>query len=142
MTDSDLPSGDEVDVVMAFATERLTTTIEALTHASATAIAAETQTPGRPKPARQSRTANADELPAATRKKESPLDAQQIRKITESLGDITHRIHAADTEKKGPLHEALGITISYEHTTRTATVRSRPSSAYRQRLCPRGGFDH
>ncbi len=32
-------------------------------------------------------------------------------------------------------HDALGITISHEHATRTATVRSRPSSPYRQALC-------
>ncbi|MGW1802347.1 zinc ribbon domain-containing protein [Streptomyces sp. NPDC001984] len=79
-----------------------------------------------------------DALPAVTRKKEPPLDAQQIREITESLGDIAQRIHTASTEKKGPLYEALGITISYEKPTRTATVRSRPSSAYRQWVCPRG----
>jgi hypothetical protein len=41
-------------------------------------------------------------------------------------------------EKKGPLYEALGVTIGYEHATRTATVESRPSSPYRQSLCPRG----
>ncbi|MFD7433753.1 hypothetical protein [Streptomyces sp. NPDC059861] len=82
-----------------------------------------------------------DALPAVIRKKEPPLDAQQIREITESLGDIAQRIHAADTEKKSPLYEALGITISYENTTRTATVRSRPSSAYRQWLCPRGDLN-
>ncbi|MFE2971224.1 hypothetical protein ACFXKC_48070 [Streptomyces sp. NPDC059340] len=79
-----------------------------------------------------------DALPTLTRKKESPLDAQQIREITESLGDIAQRIHTTDAGKKGPLYEALGITISYEHAKRTATVRSRPSSPYRQWLCPRG----
>ncbi|MFD0503653.1 hypothetical protein ACFQ0G_13115 [Streptomyces chiangmaiensis] len=79
-----------------------------------------------------------DALPAITRKKEPPLDAQQIREITESLGNIAQRIRTADTEKKGPLYEALGITVSYENATRTATVRSRPSSPYRQWLCPRG----
>ncbi|MGW7407725.1 recombinase family protein, partial [Streptomyces sp. NPDC054833] len=84
-----------------------------------------------------------DALPTITRKKEHPLDAQQIRDFTESLEDIARRIHAADTEKKGPLYEALGITISYENATRTATVRSRPSSPYRQRLrlCPRGDLN-
>ncbi|MEU6221336.1 hypothetical protein ABZ845_28130 [Streptomyces sp. NPDC047022] len=75
-----------------------------------------------------------DAHPAVTRKKQSPLNAQQIRQITESLGDIAQRIQTAAAEKKGPLYEALGITISYEHVTRTATVRSRPSSPYRQLL--------
>ncbi|MGX1911915.1 hypothetical protein ACWIID_24070 [Streptomyces phaeochromogenes] len=82
-----------------------------------------------------------DALPTVTRKKEAPLDARQIREITESLGDIAQRIQTADAEQKGPLYEALGITISYEHATRTATVRSRPSSAYRQWLCPRGDLN-
>ncbi|WP_167500906.1 hypothetical protein [Streptomyces malaysiensis] len=59
-------------------------------------------------------------------KKQSPLDTQRIRGITDSTGDIAQRIHTADADKKGPLYDALGITISYEHTTRAATVRSRP----------------
>ncbi|MFJ9906947.1 hypothetical protein ACIRVK_29315 [Streptomyces sp. NPDC101152] len=75
-----------------------------------------------------------DARPAVTRKKQSPLDAQQIRQITESLGDIAQRIQLAAVEKKGPLYEAPGITISYECATRTATERSRPSSPYRQSL--------
>jgi hypothetical protein len=58
--------------------------------------------------------------------------------MTESLGDIAQRIHTATADKKGAFYEALGITISYENATRTATVRSRPSSPYRQWLCPRG----
>jgi site-specific DNA recombinase len=80
-------------------------------------------------------------LPTLTRKKESPLDTHQIREMAESLGDIAQRIQTADADKKGPLYEALGITISYEHKTRTATVRSRPSSAYRQWVCPRGDLN-
>ncbi|MEV6025334.1 hypothetical protein [Streptomyces sp. NPDC052036] len=72
-----------------------------------------------------------DAPPAAARKKETPLTADQIGEITERLGDIAQRVHAVDAEKKGPLYEALGITISYEHAGRAATVRSRPSSAYR-----------
>ncbi|MGW7410509.1 hypothetical protein ACWGI9_43785, partial [Streptomyces sp. NPDC054833] len=79
-----------------------------------------------------------DALPTLTRKKEHPLDTQQIRGMTESLGDIAQRIHTATADKKGALYEALGITVSYENATRTATVRSRPSSPYRQWLCPRG----
>ncbi|GHD95339.1 zinc ribbon domain-containing protein [Streptomyces naganishii] len=70
-------------------------------------------------------------LPNATRKKEPPLTADQIQEITERLGDIAQRIQAADAEKKEPLYEALGITITYNNATRTATVRSRPSLAYR-----------
>lgn len=44
----------------------------------------------------------------------------------------------ADASKRGQRYEALGIAIGYEHTTRTTTVRSRPSSPYRQWLRPRG----
>ncbi|MGW5479172.1 recombinase family protein [Streptomyces sp. NPDC004008] len=79
-----------------------------------------------------------DAPPAAARKKETPLTADQIGEITESFGDIAQRIQTAAVEKIGPLYDALGITISYEHATRTATVRSRPSSPYRQSFCPRG----
>ncbi|MGW3513301.1 hypothetical protein [Streptomyces sp. NPDC000994] len=65
------------------------------------------------------------------RKKESPLTADQIKAITERLGNIAQRIQAADVDKEGPLYEALGITIAYDNATRTATVRSRPSIPYR-----------
>lgn len=82
-----------------------------------------------------------DTPPAATRKKETPLSADQIREITERLGDIAQRVQAVGAEKKSPLYEALGITISYEHTGRAATVRSRPSSAYRYSECPRGDLN-
>ncbi|MGW0997098.1 hypothetical protein ACWD5V_28205 [Streptomyces sp. NPDC002523] len=72
-----------------------------------------------------------DALPAVNRKKESPLTADQIKAITERLGNIAQRIQAADADKKGPLYETLGITIDYDNATRTATVRSRPSIPYR-----------
>ncbi|MGW0631048.1 recombinase family protein [Streptomyces sp. NPDC002758] len=164
-------------ITRAFAPDRLTATITALTHASAATSTAETHTPEQAQarqaikdcerrlaryqaaleagadPAvvtqwinhaqrdREAARKKLDALPTVTRKKEPPLDAQQIREITESLGDIAQRIRTADTEKKAPLYEALGITISYENPTRTATVRSRPSSAYRQWLCPRGDLN-
>ncbi|MFD5542734.1 hypothetical protein ACFWIJ_34200 [Streptomyces sp. NPDC127079] len=80
--------------------------------------------------------------PAATRKKETPLSADQIREITERLGDIAQRVQAVDAEKKSPLDEAIGITISYEKAGRTATVRSGPSSAYRYSECPRSELNH
>ncbi|QIY76448.1 hypothetical protein HEP84_54060 [Streptomyces sp. RLB1-33] len=79
-----------------------------------------------------------DTPPAATRMKETPLTADQIRGITERLGDIAQRVHAVDVEKKSPLYEALGITITYEYAGRAPTVKSRPSSAYRYSQCPRG----
>ncbi|MGW4817502.1 recombinase family protein [Streptomyces sp. NPDC004227] len=66
-----------------------------------------------------------DALPAATRKTESPLTGDQIQAITERLGDIAQRIQAADADKKGPLYEALGITIAYDNATRTPTTRPR-----------------
>ncbi|MGW1913125.1 recombinase family protein [Streptomyces sp. NPDC002076] len=164
-------------IARAFAPDRLSATIEALTHASAAASTAEPQSPEQAQarqaikecerrlaryqaaldagadPAVVTRWINEaqrdkdaaqkklDAHPAVTRKKQSPLDARQIREITESLGDIAQRIQRAAVEKKGPLYDALGITISYEHATRTATVRSRPSLPYRQSLCPRGDLN-
>jgi hypothetical protein len=59
----------------------------------------------------------------------------QIREITERLGDIAQRIQVADAEKKEPLYEALGIVFTYDNATRTATVRSRPSLPYRYSWC-------
>ncbi|MGW7369728.1 recombinase family protein [Streptomyces sp. NPDC054841] len=47
-----------------------------------------------------------DTLPPVTQKTEPQLTADQIRAMTERLGDIAQRIHAADAEKKGPLYEA------------------------------------
>ncbi|MFF4690502.1 recombinase family protein [Streptomyces sp. NPDC001307] len=164
-------------IARAFAPDRLSATIEALTLASAAASAAEPQTPEQAQArqaikecerrlaryqaaldagadpavvtqwinqAQRDKDAAQKKLDAHTavpRKKQTPLDAQQIRQITESLGDIAQRIQVAAVEKKGPLYDALGITISYEHATRTATVRSRPSIPYRQALCPRGDLN-
>jgi hypothetical protein len=58
--------------------------------------------------------------------------------MAESLGDIARRIQTADAGKKEPLYEALGIVITYDNATRTATVRSRHSLAHRYSKCPRG----
>ncbi|MER7818430.1 hypothetical protein [Streptomyces sp. NPDC096153] len=82
-----------------------------------------------------------DALPSVNRKKEPPLTADQIREIAERLGDIAQRIQAADADTKEPLYDALGITITYDNATRTATVRSRPSLAYRYKECPRGDLN-
>ncbi|MFF3467974.1 hypothetical protein [Streptomyces sp. NPDC002619] len=161
-------------IAPAFAPDRLTATIEALSLASAAASTAQTRTPEQAQahqaikdcerrlaryqaaldtaadPAvvtqwineaqrdKEAARKKLDALLTIPRKKKTPLDSQQIREITDSLADVAQRIHAADADKKGPLYEALGITISYEHATRTATVRSRPSSPYRQWSCPRG----
>jgi hypothetical protein len=69
-----------------------------------------TRPPSKPEPTQPS---------SSSGEKESPLDAQQIRAITERLGGIAQRIQAVDADKKGALYEALGITVSYEHATRT-----------------------
>ncbi|MEU1598729.1 hypothetical protein ABZ468_39445 [Streptomyces sp. NPDC005708] len=161
-------------IARAFAPDRLTATLTALSHASIAASTAQVQTPEQDQ-ARQAikqcerrlahyqaaleagadpavvtewiNEAQQDEeaaksklatLPAAPRNTEPPLTNDRLRAMTERLGDIAQRIHVADSEKKGPLYKALGITISYEHATRTATVRSRPSLPYRYSECPRG----
>ncbi|MFE4413890.1 hypothetical protein [Streptomyces sp. NPDC056821] len=64
-----------------------------------------------------------DTLPAFTQK--TPLTAKQLRGITESLRKIAQRIHAVGAGKNGPIHEALGIDITYEHATRTPAIRPR-----------------
>ncbi|MFD8810028.1 recombinase family protein [Streptomyces sp. NPDC059627] len=51
-----------------------------------------------------------DTPPAATRKKETPLNADQVREMTERPGDIAQRVQAVDSEKKSPLYEALGAS--------------------------------
>ena len=150
-------------IAKAFAPDRLTATLTALAHASAAANAAEALTPEQAQarkmvkecerrlaryqaaleagadPAvvtqwineaqadKEAARKKLDTPPAATRRKETPLSADQIREITE--------------REKSPLYEALGITISYEHTGRAATVRSRPLSAYRYSECPRGDLN-
>ncbi|MET7934295.1 hypothetical protein [Streptomyces sp. NPDC005322] len=132
----------------AFAPDRLTATLTALSQASHAASAAQPQSPEQVQArqaikecerrlARYQATLDAgadpavvtqwineaqrdrkaaqkkvDALPSVTRKKEPPLTPDQIREITERLGDITQRIQAADPDKKGPLYEALGITIA------------------------------
>jgi site-specific DNA recombinase len=164
-------------IARAFAPDRLTATITALSQASIVASAAQIQTPEQAQarqalkecerrlaryqaaldsgadPAvvtqwindaqrdREAAQKKLDALPTVTRKKEPPLTADQIREITERLGDIAQRIQAADADKKEPLYEALGITITYDNATRTATVRSRPSLAYRYKGCPSGDLN-
>jgi site-specific DNA recombinase len=84
--------------------------------------------------------AKLDALPAAApprAKKTPPLTEDQIRQIADSMISVAQRIRTADPTTKGPLYQALGITIRYENATRTATVKSRPSHAYRQAECPR-----
>ncbi|MGI5135497.1 recombinase family protein [Streptomyces sp. CA-106110] len=157
-------------VARAFAPDRLTAALTALSHASTAASTSQTQTPEQAQarhtikecerrlaryqaaleagadPAvvtqwineaqrdKEAAQRKLDALPAATRTREPQLTVEQIGAITERLGNIAQRIEVVDADKKGPLYEALGITISYEHATRTATVRSRPSSPYRQWL--------
>lgn len=54
------------------------------------------------------------------------LDAQQIREVTARPGDIARRIYAVDAvdaDKKGPVYEALGITIAAQGVSRNSTSR-------------------
>ncbi|GAA2657773.1 recombinase family protein [Streptomyces vastus] len=164
-------------IARAFAADRLTATVTALSQASIAASTAQTQTPEqtqarqaikecerrlaryqaaleagadptvvtqwineaqRDKEAAQRKL---DALPTVTQKREPQLTAERIHAITERIQDIAQRIQAVDIEKKGPLYEALGITISYEHASRTATVTSRPSLPYRYSECPRGDLN-
>ncbi|MEU0601047.1 recombinase family protein [Streptomyces sp. NPDC006393] len=55
--------------------------------------------------------------------------------------ETSHNASRQPPLKKGPLYEALGITISYDNATRAATVRSRPSIPYPYSECPRGDLN-
>ncbi|MEU6162331.1 hypothetical protein [Streptomyces sp. NPDC047130] len=72
---------------------------------------------------------------------EKPLSEKEIIEIAKNLGDVAQRLQSAEPTAKAALYEALGITVSYENATRTATVRSRPSHAYRWSECPRGDLN-
>jgi hypothetical protein len=67
---------------------------------------------------RQAAQTKFDSLPALTRKTEPPLTPDEIREITERLGDIAQRIQVADADKKGPLYDALGISINYDNASK------------------------
>ncbi|WP_369393308.1 hypothetical protein AB5J72_41485 [Streptomyces sp. CG1] len=102
----------------AFAPDRLTATITALSHAS---IAASTTQIHTPDPAIVTQWIN-----------DAQRDEEAAPKKLDSFpAHIAQRIQGADTDKKEPLYEALGITIIYDNATKTATVRSRPSIRYR-----------
>ncbi|MEU0391895.1 hypothetical protein ABZ208_03755 [Streptomyces sp. NPDC006208] len=124
-------------IARAFPPDRLAATITALNHAHIAASTAETLTPEQAQRDKEAAQKKIDTLPAVTRTTQQPLTADQIRAMTERLGDVTQHVHAADADMTGPLYEALGITITYENATRTATVRSRPSHPYRYSECPR-----
>ncbi|WP_280869171.1 recombinase family protein [Streptomyces sp. MJP52] len=72
---------------------------------------------------------------------EKPLTEKEIIEIAKNLGDVAQRLQSAEVKAKAALYEALGITVRYENATRTATVRSRPSHAYRWSECPRGDLN-
>ncbi|MFJ6560449.1 hypothetical protein ACIQMV_11270 [Streptomyces sp. NPDC091412] len=66
---------------------------------------------------------------------EEPLAKKEILKLAKNLHEVAQRLQSADPSTNASLYEALGITISYENATRTATVRSRPSIPYRYSEC-------
>ncbi|MEU3556164.1 hypothetical protein [Streptomyces fragilis] len=68
---------------------------------------------------------------------EKPLTDKEIVEIAKNLGDVAQRLQSAESKAKATLYETLGVTVRYENATRTATVRSRPSHAYRWSTCPR-----
>ncbi|MEV3954320.1 hypothetical protein [Streptomyces albogriseolus] len=89
--------------------------------------------------AERTRTSAADG--ANSPKIEKPLTEKEIAEIAKNLADVAQPLQSAEPKAKTTLHEALGITVSYENTTRTATVRSRPSHAYHCSVCPRGDLN-
>ncbi|MGX4688836.1 hypothetical protein [Streptomyces sp. JNUCC 63] len=79
--------------------------------------------------------------PSSAPKKEKPLAKKEIIELAKNLHEVAQRLQSADPSTKASLYEALGITISYENATRTATVRSRSSFPCRHGGCPRGDLN-
>ncbi|WJY53606.1 hypothetical protein QRN89_29665 [Streptomyces chengbuensis] len=83
-----------------------------------------------------------DALPHAHRHKEPRLDAHRIRQLTDSLGDIAQRIHAASADAKGA---ALRSPRHHDHLRTRNEDRDRKVEALESVssvVVSEGGFDH
>jgi site-specific DNA recombinase len=69
------------------------------------------------------------------------LSREEIQQIVRDLGDLTDRLHAAPPERKRPLYQAFGLTLTYDHGKRAVTVESRPADACAYGACPRGDLN-
>jgi site-specific DNA recombinase len=55
------------------------------------------------------------------------LDEEQVRSLVRSLGDVASVLADADPALKSQLYEELGISVTYDHATRTATACAKVS---------------
>ncbi|WP_078971264.1 recombinase family protein [Streptomyces chattanoogensis] len=81
------------------------------------------------------------DLLAATAVEPDILTADQIRSMVTELGAMTDRLLAAAPERKRPIYEDFGLTLTLDMQKRVATVESQPSQACTYDLCPRGDLN-
>ena len=68
------------------------------------------------------------------------MSADEIHRIVTALGSITEVLREADPADKGQIYRELGLSLTYEPTSRTVTAQAVPSGSC-TRLCPRGDVD-
>ncbi|MDW6058891.1 hypothetical protein SAZ11_13670 [Streptomyces sp. FXJ1.4098] len=69
------------------------------------------------------------------------LTDEQIHDMIKDLGNLTDRLLTAPTDRKTPIYQAFGLTLSYNTKTRVVTVESQPASSVYVRSCPRGDLN-
>ncbi|MGW7693436.1 hypothetical protein ACWGMA_32045 [Streptomyces asiaticus] len=69
------------------------------------------------------------------------LTDEQIHGMIKDLGDLTDRLLAAPADRKAPLYQAFGLTLTYDMKKRVVTVESQPASSVYVRTCPRGDLN-
>ncbi|GGU74863.1 hypothetical protein GCM10010211_45990 [Streptomyces albospinus] len=77
------------------------------------------------------------ELLAATAVEPEVLTAEQIGHMVSEPGVMTDTLLAAAPERKRPLHEQFGLTLTLDMRKRVVTVESQPSQPCTYGLCPR-----
>lgn len=55
------------------------------------------------------------------------LDEAQVRALVASLGDVARVLADADPALKSKLYEELGVSVTYDHVTRTASACAKVS---------------
>ncbi|GDY46472.1 hypothetical protein SANT12839_073540 [Streptomyces antimycoticus] len=69
------------------------------------------------------------------------LTDEQIHGMIKDLGDLTDRLLTAPADRKAPLYQAFGLTLTYNMKKRVVTVESQPASSVYVRSCPRGDLN-
>lgn len=81
--------------------------------------------------AQQERTLAQARLAQLTGSGDTPqrLTGEQIQALVKSLGGLLAVLKAADPADKAQVYRQLGVRVSYDHTTRTATAEANPRSS-------------